>query len=142
MKIFQALKEKKKLGGEIVVLKQRIQNNNSYIKGNEQDYSVKSTMEELFKKEEELIQLKVKIQRANAPVNEKIFRLAELKGRAQYLKGISTNKGTVKQRFSEDVLEYVVELSKVEIDKMVDQTTSDIYRLQDELDMFNHTTDI
>lgn len=142
MKLFQALKEKKKIASEIAMLKHRVSENNSFVKGNEQDYSAKDTLELIFKKESELVNLKVKIQVANQPIMDKIFRLAELKGRAQFLKSVPTNKGVVKNRYSDEAVEYTVEVQKTELDELINQATAEIYAIQDELDIYNHTTDI
>jgi len=143
MKLFQALKEKQKLAGEIAELKRRVQENNSYIVGNEQNYSTKETLEKLFNKEKELIDLKVKIQEANRPIYHKIFELAELKGRVLFLKGVFTDKGIEKiSNFNTEVIERDCEITQVELDKIIDETKSKIYELQDELDIYNHTTEI
>jgi len=143
MKLFQALKEKQKLAGEIAELKRRVQENNSYIVGNEQNYSTKETLEKLFNKEKELIDLKVKIQEANRPIYHKIFELAELKGRVLFLKGVFTDKGIEKiSNFNTGVIERDCEITQVELDKIIDETKSKIYELQDELDIYNHTTEI
>jgi len=141
MKLFQALKEKQKLSGEISKLKQRVLNNNSILKGNERDYSVKETMIELLAKENMLIQMKFDIQNANKPIYKDIFRLSELKGRLQFLKSINTTNG-IKTNYSDESIEYEAELSRTEVDTLIDEIVAQIYKIQDELDMFNHTTNI
>jgi hypothetical protein len=90
----KALKEKKKLTQEISQLQKRLTNYNSVIKGNPRPFEMDSVDKELVAKTEELILLKSVITKANQPVQDKIYRMSELKGLIAFYKKYLLQKGS------------------------------------------------
>jgi hypothetical protein len=93
----------------------------------------------------ELIVLKTQIHKANVPVYDKIFELSELKNQVKYLKTLNCTSGKVSTSRWGSETEPVVkhaEINVVERDKMVKSLESRIESLQDELDQWNHNTQI
>jgi hypothetical protein len=142
MKIYQAIKRKKMLQSEISELWSRFANNNCVIKDNPRDYSPKNILEELDLKQNELVRLKIAMQKVNKPIYEIIFNLAELKSYASYIKNVNTRDGKHSQGYGGEIQEFESEFKKPDIDKMVADTQVEIGKLQDELDQFNFKTNI
>jgi hypothetical protein len=90
----------------------------------------------------ELTALKTKIHLANAPVYDKIFRMAELKNRIKELKKIPTEEGKTEARFSSVASVKEVEINIAQIDEMVQTLEARIEEIQAELDIHNATTQI
>ena len=142
MNIAKALKRKNKLASELETLKARFRASNSLIEGNKRNYNTKTVYDEIIAKESELVNLKLSIAKANIGIVEKIYQIAELKGRVQMLKSTSTNEGTHNIGYSEKTSTYVVELNEIEINEMVLKLETEIEALQDAIDTYNHTTTI
>ncbi len=79
MNIKQALKEKNKLIKEISENTKLMQEYNSIEDGNERPYNISELFLNIVDATRELSQLKAKIHRANGPVLEDIFLMAEMK---------------------------------------------------------------
>lgn len=142
MKIYQAIKYKKKLQSEIGELWSRFLLNNAVIKGNSRNYEPDAVLKEIEAKQDELIKLKVALQKANKPIYETIFKLAELKSYVNYVKGVQTHSGIVNERYNEVTVEYESKLSRAQIDEIVKKTQEEIGKLQEELDQFNFKTEV
>lgn len=93
MKIIEALKEKNNLVRKILDLQKRIITYNCIIEGNPRAYDPKEVMAELNKTIDELIDIKTKITLANQSVQDKIYRLSELKNKIRFLKTTPTTEG-------------------------------------------------
>ena len=93
MNIKQALKQKNKLIKEITEKTKLMQEYNSIELGNERPYSVNSLYYEVIDASTELSKLKAKIHRANGPVLEDIFLMAEMKSTIQALKKVDCTSG-------------------------------------------------
>lgn len=142
MNLAQALKAKKKLLKEISDLQSKIQSNNSVMVGSPVYYKTRELMETLNKKVEELTTLKISIQTANIPILGKMYEMAELKSHVQFLRRINTQEGKKLERFQESILEYVSDYKVDEIDRMIKEAEEKIDSLQEEIDQFNHSTNI
>ena len=83
---------------------------------------------------------------ANAEIQAKIFRLAELKGLVATLSALETKSGVFHEGrgFGEATyeVEYVTQLGKVDVDKLVAELQNEIQALQDTLDEFNFTRSV
>ncbi|PID95491.1 MAG: hypothetical protein CSA94_01335, partial [Bacteroidetes bacterium] len=88
MKLSKALSEKNRLARKTRELQNKIKEHNSYIKGNTPIYRTQELLGELQETIEELVELKTKIHKANQPVQDKIFKLAELKSFATFLRNL------------------------------------------------------
>jgi len=145
MNIAKALKTKNNFVKEIKKIQDKIVKYNSRPIGGESPFNVKDLYLELSKKVDELVTLKAKISGANAPVQDKIYRLSEAKSLTQFLKDVPTKAGTVPgSRFSETErsVEYVAAISTEAMSIAIDNLEKDIEFIQDELDTFNHITQI
>ncbi|CAB4159551.1 hypothetical protein UFOVP699_287 [uncultured Caudovirales phage] len=142
MTIAQALKEKNKKISKLQSLWDRLHRYNVVTEGEERPYSSKDTWEEISKLTTDIVVLKTKIHTASEPVRSKIFMLSELKNKAIRLKGLSTNSGTHRDRYSEATIVSIPEFNVLWKDREVEQIESDIEKIQEDLDKFNHTTEI
>ena len=143
MKLAQALIEKNKIIKRIGTLEQRISSNNSIMEGNERAYDPNELLTELSTEMDNLVAIKKSISLANAPIQENIFRMAELKSHIKFLRGISTAEGKVKERYSNELpLSYDAAINEVAKDNLIAAAEKTIESLQQEVDTFNHSTDI
>jgi hypothetical protein len=142
MTIAQALKEKNKKVTKLSSMWDRLQRYNVVNEGETKPYSSKDTWEEVNRLTEELVDLKTKIHTASDPVRAKIFMLSELKSKAQRLKSMNTNNGIYRDRYSETTISQIAEFDVLWKDGMVEQVELEIETIQEELDKFNHTTNV
>lgn len=142
MNIKQALKAKNKLVAEIKELNMLLHNNNSVEESTVRRFDILELVKQIEEASYELVALKAKIHRANTPVFEKIFTMAELKGRVKELKKLSTEEGKISSRYSGIVETKSVVLTALDVRSMVKDLESKIETIQDELDVHNATTSI
>jgi len=146
MKIAKALKLKNQLAGEVAQLKDLLLKQNSRSTKQKFDYNNHEVLTRLRAKLDELVKIKAAVAAANAEVYDKIFRLAELKGVVTTLTSLDTKAGVFHEGrgFGEAAyeVEYVAQLSKVEVDKLVGELNAEIQGLQDALDEFNFTRSV
>jgi hypothetical protein len=142
MNVSQALKQKNKLTIELKKQYQIAQKFNSQEEGNIRRYSVQNALDKAAELTMELTDLKTKIHLANAPVYDKIFRMAELKGRIKELRKIPTEEGKAESRYSSVVSVKEVEINITQLDEMVQFLEARIEEIQAELDVHNATTQI
>jgi hypothetical protein len=141
MTLAKALKQKNRLAQKISKLQQEIQRENSVRADDPRKINVEDLFKELNNKVDELIKLKIAIFIASTPMRESILRLSELKSKVVFLQSISTTEGIV-SGFREDPVEYTVVYDKIFVKEQVELCEKKIDEIQDELDKFNHTTDI
>ncbi len=143
MKLAKALKLKNQLAGEVAQLKDLLAKQNVRSTKQKFDSQNREILAQLRAKIDELAKVKAALGAANAEVYKKIFRLAELKGLVTVLSGLETKTGVFHEgvQFGQPSyeVEYVAQLSKVDIDKLVAELKEEIQALQDELDEFNFT---
>ena len=146
MKIAKALKLKNQLAGEVAQLKDLLLKQNSRSTKQKFDYNNHEVLTRLRAKLDELVKIKAAVAAANAEIYDKIFRLAELKGLVTTLTSLDTKAGVFHEGrgFGEAAyeVEYVAQLSKVEVDKLVGELNAEIQGLQDALDEFNFTRSV
>ncbi len=142
MNVSQALKQKNKLIVELKKQYQIAQKFNSQEEGNIRRYSVQNALDRAVELTMELTDLKTKIHLANAPVYDKIFRMAELKNRIKELRKIPTDEGKTEARFSSVASVKEVEINIAQLDGMVQFLEARIEEIQAELDVHNATTQI
>ncbi len=140
MNVKQALKQKNKLVGEIKECYRIIQTQNSIEEGNPRRYSVKKKIEEIATLTDELVQLKAKLHRANAPVYEKIFQMAEIKGIIKELKKMDVSEGKQDSRYGSVVSVKEVEMTVIERDAIIKEYEAEVEKIQNELDIHNSNT--
>jgi hypothetical protein len=145
MNIKKGLKKKNQLVKEIQDLHARVATYNSVEVGNVRPYSAKESMEQINQKSNELVELKTKIHRANAPIYHHIFRLSELKSTIARIKNLDCNEGIVQDYYSRNRETPAVketEISIIERDEMVKHMEGQIEEIQDILDNHNQITEI
>ena len=140
MTIAQALKDKNKKLNQVNKLWDRLAVCNSIPEGNIREFNPDELMEQLKAETDAYVALKTKIHQACAPVRETIFRLSELKNYIKRLKAVETKNGLYINRYESVSLRYDAYLSAGTIDEMVEEVESEIEKLQEALDQFNHTT--
>jgi len=145
MKLYKALKLKKKLVGEITDLKQQIKDKNSYLVGskNGQKFSVDEAYVQLLEKIEELVNLKFVINEANKEIQQSIFTLSEFKALLAFWKEVSVTEGTnTTNAYSEKTQEFCVQVDEAKRNVMVADFQKKIDALQETLDVHNFNTEI
>ncbi len=144
MKLAEALKKKNKLADKSKKLVTILQNNNSILKGNERSYDPIETLSEMENVAEELAALKARIQKTNAPIQYKIFKMSELKGLISSLMRMSCHAGAQSSGYgrNESLVEYEAVYNDRKRDELIESFQEKIEKLQGEVDYFNHTTDL
>lgn len=144
MTIKQALKLKNKLIKTIGENTKLMQEYNSIEVGNERPYSSTELLVKITEDTKELAKLKTKIHIANTPMLENIFLMSELKSMAQSLKKMDCTEGrSSRDRFRmESEVVKTSEISLVKRNETIKELEVRIEAIQDELDLFNATTQI
>jgi hypothetical protein len=148
MNIKQGLKLKNKLVLQVNENYQKVSTYNSVEEGTKKPYDTREALEEYNSSVNELVALKTKIHRANAPVYDKIFRLSELKSTAAKLKFLNCHEGKSTSQRSRFVdvtappVMMVAEIGIVERDNIVKYIESQIEDIQEILDNHNAVTEI
>jgi len=142
MNVKQALKAKNKLVADLKECYKIVQTQNSIEEGNPRRYSVKTKLEEAESLTEELVQLKAKLHRANVPVYDKIFKMAEIKGIIKELKKMDVSEGKQDSRYGSVVSVKEVEVNVIQRDNLVRLYEEQVEVLQNELDIHNSNTNI
>jgi hypothetical protein len=145
MKLYKALKLRKTLAGEITALKRQIQDKNSYMVGskNAENCDVVKLFDQLQAKIDELVGLKFAINEANSEIQAKIYVISEYKALIAFLNSVDVTEGTKTIGFSESrSVEYKVHIEESKRDEHVKEFQKRVDALQEELDVYNYTTDI
>ena len=142
MNVKQALKVKNKLVTDLKTQYQILQKYNSIEEGNTRRYSMTNALAKIKTLQAELVGLKTQIHKANQPVYDKIFALAELKGMIKELKKVPTDEGKQTERYGSVQSIKEVELNVTDIDNSISILETQIEELQNELDVHNATTNI
>jgi len=143
----KALSLKKRLVGDIERLAKIIISNNSWRVDNEPEYDVNETYDKYVQAKKKLVDLKTAISAANAPIQGKIFQLAELKDQINTVRKIEAKKGkrleTVGRYGSESAeFEFTCAMGRKTLDEMTTILQDGIDELQADLDAFNANTQI
>jgi len=144
MKLYKALKTRKSLVGEISKLKEQIKQKNSHLVGskNAENFDVKMAYNELYDKINQLIGLKYAINEANREIQAKIYMLGEYKALISYLNELNVSEGTQAVGYTDVVREYAVHINEENRNEMVKDFQRRVDVIQEEIDVFNHTTEI
>ncbi len=143
MNLSKALNEKNRLARKVREIQNKIEEHNSYIKGSTPVYEINKLLSELEESIKALTDLKTKIQKANLPVQDKIFQLAELKSFAVFLRKLKIKEGKVLgDNWNAEVVEWESELGTIQRDTLLENTEKEIDLIQTELDKFNFETNI
>ena len=139
MNLTKALKHKKKLVKQIDEMFIRFSKFNSIEKGSI-GYDPEQAYTQWVELTNNLIDLKTKIHIANVGIAGKIFKLGELKSMASKIRNVSTQEGTVKDRYTDAVSEYVAHMNLFTKDTRVKELEEQIEALQEEIEAYNALT--
>lgn len=144
MKLYTALKLKKKLVGEITKLKTQIQAKNSYIMGdtNANKYDVGALETILNQKITELVELKLSINKANLVIQSDIYHLAEIKGLLLFWQSVNTSEGIQESPYSDKITTRVVHFDELATEQRQKELQEKVDAIQEKIDSYNYTTDI
>jgi diadenosine tetraphosphate (Ap4A) HIT family hydrolase len=145
MKLYKALKLRKKLVGEVAKLKQQILSKNSYTVGaiDPAKYDVHKIYAELQAKIDELVGLKFVINEANREIQSKIYSLSELKALVVFWNQVPVQEGDHMVGYSDaKTVTYVSQIDEITRNQMVEEFQKKIDALQEDIDTYNYTTDI
>lgn len=140
--IAQALKQKNKLKSEIAQLQKRLTTHNSVMKGNPRPFDLTETDAELVMRVNELIALKHALTVANQPMQEKIYRLAELKSLMAFYQKLPTKAGKMSEGYMNTAHEYEAFFNEADTQAKIKTLETQAEQIQDELEAFNHLTHI
>lgn len=140
----QALKKKKRLVHEIQSIQTKIQTNNSILATNTFITENDKLLAELELKKWDLIDLKLKIFKANLKIYDKILEMGEAKSHIQFLRAIDTSDGDIEggRYGSETIVKKKAQLTKTAIETEIKEYETKIESLQDIIDEFNAKTKI
>jgi len=138
--IAKALKEKNKIKNEIANLQKKLNSHNSILKGNKRPVDLQAVESELIEKIDLLVSLKNAITKANQPVQERIYKLAELRGLISFYRNLPVTEGLHRSSYGNEPFAYEVFFNEAVIDERVKKLDSEAEKLQDELEVFNHKT--
>ena len=105
MKLAQALKTKNKLADKSKKLAGILTGYNKVVAGNKRPYDVKEVLGEIKLNAENLATLKARIQKANVPIQVKIFKMGELKGIVNLLKKMDCTSGKQSRGYSDLIVD-------------------------------------
>ncbi len=149
MNLAKALKTKSRYAHKVASLQEDIQRYNSVPAGQERKINVNEMMTKLEQAVHNLIVLKILIFEASAPMRETILTLAETKSKITFLRGIDTHEGKGKdndyssgRRYVDADVEFEVAFDVTWVRAETEKCEEKIDKLQDELDVFNHKTEI
>ena len=145
MKLYKALKLKKKLVGEVSKIKEIIRDKNSFIIGsNNERIDLAKTYSDLQNKINELLTLKFVINEANREIQSKIYELSELKGLIVFWQSVSVVEG--KQQFgygmNQSLTEFNVHFNEEKREEIINLFQVKIDAIQEDIDVYNYTTEI
>jgi hypothetical protein len=144
MNIKQALKLKNKLIKSIADNTKLLQQYNTVEVGNPRPYSPTILLGSITKTTTELVELKSKLHRANAPMFEKIFEMSELKSTIKAVQKLDCTEGkSNRDRYRmESELVLTSDISLVDRNEFIKKLEDRIEQIQDEMDVFNSNTEI
>jgi uncharacterized protein YlxW (UPF0749 family) len=143
MKLYQALKEKNKLAGEVKQLENLISSKNSRVEGETNLFDIENLFLELSEKRNKLLSLKTQISLTNVPIQGKIFELSELKAESTFYQRLPTKQGVFTNGFtSTSPQHFIVTRNELDVLNKKKELEAKVEKLQEELDYFNHITDL
>jgi len=139
----KALKEKNKLVKKILGSQHLLNETNSVIKGNNRDFQPAALLNNLKSDTDKLVRLKSAINKANLPINQLIIRTAENKSIIAFLKKLDTKAGKSAERYSREMpIEYDAAITGRMVLEEIAKLEAEIERNQEEIDAFNHATEV
>lgn len=143
----RALSIKKRLIGEIERLGKLLTEHNSHRVENTPEYDTNDVLKKWVATKEKLVALKDAINKANQPIQAKIFKISELKDTIVLLRKIPTKtgkhyEGTGRYGSEQVEMEFKSVISRSDLDELIEATQDDIDEIQAELDAHNASISI
>ena len=141
----RALKLKNRLVRKMSDLRLTLQRCNCTVEENKFDYDFSDTYDEFYNVMDDLIKIKAVIQKANQPIMEKIFTMGEYRSLINTLNTVNTKSGKqLPDRFgaSDAFITYKCQYDRASVDELMNMLQDSIDEIQDEIDVFNHTTEV
>jgi sugar-specific transcriptional regulator TrmB len=140
MNLRKALKEKNKVAGNLNHLFHRMRENNITEDGQSRPYNSKEVLREINQEIDQLIELKVKLQLANTPILNDIYRVAELKVLIRQLRYMECNDS---RKISSGIITYHIATIKAdERDQLIKSLEEEIEAIHERIDAFNFRTSL
>jgi hypothetical protein len=140
MNLRKALKEKNKVAGNLNHLFHRMRENNITEDGQSRPYNSKEVLSEINQEIDQLIELKVKLQLANTPILNDIYRVAELKVLIRQLRYMECNDS---RKISSGIITYHIATIKAdERDQLIKSLEEEIEAIHERIDAFNFRTSL
>jgi hypothetical protein len=151
--VSKALKMKNRLAALIKEKGSNIKENNSIVKDGVRQVDIHNEIENRNKAVDALISLKTAIYRSNMDIQEKVFRLAELKSEIAFWDEVPCDEGLCQPKSGrrsdfyhaygkKDYREMTTVMRFEDLQKRKHNLIAQIDMIQDELDLHNHTTKI
>jgi len=146
MKLSQALKQKSRLAGEISRQQQILLRENARRSDSTSTVDRQEVWNKIQSLSEELWKLKGKIAKANININPALERMAEYKTHITFLKGLNIREGEEIILVGRDQEKLVYKwnsfLNQARCDEHIEYLQRKINEMQDEVDIYNATTEI
>jgi hypothetical protein len=145
MKLSQALKQKNRLAGELVAQQRILARENSRRDDKPARVDCALVWGKIVQLSDDLGRIKAAIAAANVPIYPKIERMAELKSRINFVKGLEKREGPEHESIGGDravIVNWTAYVTEADADQRISAIQIEIDRLQDEVDAFNATTEI
>ena len=138
----KALAVKNRLAGRLVQAQMAIETENSLLIGRRPTaVDIRAEYGRFAAIQAAIVALKAAIQRANLPILERIFELAELKTRLKFLTGLDTKHGA-EPGYNGSEFVYDAVLQKPEVLEMIRRLEGETDGIQDELNHYNAVTTV
>ena len=139
----KALKLKNKQARRVSDLRKRIEQYNSVAEGVVRPFDIEQTYRELLFATDRLVEIKAAINGANAPIQDKIYRMAELRGLAVFLRNLNPQEGPAQMFYGSGAAPvYTSVLNAAHLEVLLESLEAEIDVMQDEVDTHNATVRI
>jgi hypothetical protein len=135
MNLRKAIQRKKRIAGALAESYTKLRRSNITPEGRPPLISSRELLERIKEKAEEIIQLKVQIQKANLPILEDIYRLAELKSLVHEMRSIHLLHD--RRYDNSQTVVYTVCIDEIEQEEIIDALEKQIEEIQDRIEAFN-----
>lgn len=135
MNLRKAIQRKKRIAGVLAESYTKLRRANITPEGRPPLISSREILERIKEKSEEIIQLKVQIQKANMPILEDIYRLAELKSLVNEMRNINSLHD--RRYDNSQAIVYTICIDEIEQEAIIADLEKQIEVIQDRIESFN-----
>lgn len=135
MNLRKAIQRKKRIAGVLAESYTKLRRANITPEGRPPLISSREILERIKEKSEEIIQLKVQIQKANLPILEDIYRLAELKSLVNEMRNINSLHD--RRYDNSQTIVYTICIDEIEQEAIIAELEKQIEVIQDRIESFN-----